>query len=70
MVIEEKYTFCPICVNHCALKVKIEDGKVVDVSGAGETGFPVNICSLRKGALHIQGVLNNPDRLKYPLKRE
>jgi anaerobic selenocysteine-containing dehydrogenase len=49
--------------------VTVEDGKVVEVVGAGETGFPVNICSLHKGAAHVMGIINAPDRLKYPLKR-
>jgi len=66
---EDKYTFCPICTNHCAFRVMIRDGKVVKVVGAGETGFPVNICSIQKGAAHVIGILNAPDRLRYPLKR-
>ncbi|MEM4360198.1 MAG: molybdopterin-dependent oxidoreductase [Candidatus Bilamarchaeaceae archaeon] len=66
---EHKYTFCPICTNHCAFRVIIKDGKVADVVGAPETGFPVNICSIKKGAAHVIGILNAPDRLKYPLKR-
>lgn len=69
-MIQEKYTFCPICTNHCAFKAIIKDGKVVDILGAGETGFPVNICSLQKGAAHVIGVLNAPDRLKHPLRRK
>ncbi|MEW6142203.1 MAG: molybdopterin-dependent oxidoreductase [Chloroflexota bacterium] len=68
-MVDTKYTFCPICTNHCAFRVTISEGKVVDVTGAGETGFPVNICSLHKGAAHIIGILNAPDRLKHPLKR-
>ena len=68
-MIEQKYTFCPICTNHCAFRVTIKDEKVVRVTGAGETGFPVNICSLQKGAAHVIGIMNAPDRLKHPLRR-
>ncbi len=67
---EKSYTtFCHICGNHCALKVTVENGKVTDVRGAGETEFPTNVCSVKKGESHIIGTLNNSDRLKHPLKR-
>ena len=65
----ESFTFCPICPNHCALKVTVKDGKVVHVTGAGASGFPVDICSVRKGASHVIGILNSPNRLRSPLKR-
>ena len=66
---EMKMTFCPICTNHCAFRVTVRNGKVVEVAGARDTGFPVNICSIGKGAAHVIGVMNAPDRLKHPLKR-
>jgi anaerobic selenocysteine-containing dehydrogenase len=69
-MIKEEYTFCPVCGAHCALVVTVKDGKAVDVKGAGEMGFPVSVCSIRKGKGHILGVLNAPDRLKYPMKRK
>jgi thiosulfate reductase/polysulfide reductase chain A len=69
-MMEEILSFCPICGSHCALDVTVKDGKAVDVKGAGESGFQVTTCSIRKGEGHILGILNAPDRLKYPLKRK
>ena len=63
-------SFCPICGTHCAINVTVKEGKAVDVKGAGEMGYTVSTCSMRKGEGHILGVLNAPDRLKYPLKRK
>ena len=69
-MIENFQSFCPICGTHCAIDVTVKDGKGVDVKGAGEFGYAVSTCSMRKGEGHILGVLNAPDRLKYPLKRK
>ncbi|AEG16422.1 Trimethylamine-N-oxide reductase (cytochrome c) [Desulfofundulus kuznetsovii DSM 6115] len=67
---KEHVTFCHICPNHCALKVIVEDGKVVEVKAAGGSGFPVHMCSVQKGADHLIGTVNSPDRLKKPLRRK
>ena len=52
---EQIYSFCPICGTHCSLVVTVKDGKAVDVKGAGEMGFQVTTCSIRKGEGHILG---------------
>lgn len=72
MALEQKAytTFCHICPNHCALKAIVEGGKVVEVKADGGSGFPVHMCSVQKGADHLIGTINSPDRLKKPLKRK
>lgn len=71
MAAQNEYTtFCHICPNHCALTAIVEGAKVVEVKAAGESGFPVNMCSVQKGADHLIGTINSPDRLTKPLKRK
>jgi anaerobic selenocysteine-containing dehydrogenase len=67
---EQVYSFARFAALIVLLAVTVKDGKAVDVKGAGEMGFKVSTCSIRKGEGHILGVLNAPDRLKYPLKRK
>lgn len=65
---EEHITFCHICGNHCALTAVVEDGRLLEVKGGA--GYPVNMCSVQKGADHLIGTVNSPDRLKKPLRRK
>jgi anaerobic selenocysteine-containing dehydrogenase len=66
----EHTTFCHICPNHCALKVTVEDNRILKVTAAGGSGFPVHMCSVKKGPDHLVGTVNSPDRLTKPLKRK
>jgi aerobic-type carbon monoxide dehydrogenase small subunit (CoxS/CutS family) len=66
---QEYFTFCHVCCGHCSIKVGVEDGKVVDIAPDMESGFPNELCPLKKSRLQIPEVLTHPDRLKYPLKR-
>jgi anaerobic selenocysteine-containing dehydrogenase len=50
--------------------VIVQDGKIVEVKGAGKSGFPVHMCSVQKGPDHLTGTVNSPDRLTKPLKRK
>jgi len=64
---EWKKTSCVLCFCNCGLEVQTEGSKIVKVRGDKENprsqGY---IC--RKGA-NIAFFQNNPERLKYPLKR-
>ena len=64
---EWKKTSCVLCAQNCGLEVIVEGSKILKVRADRENprsrGF---IC--RKGA-NIAFFQNNPDRLKYPLKR-
>ena len=66
---KEHITFCHICPNHCAIRVVVHDGKILDVKAAGGSGFPVHMCSVQKGAGHLLGTVESKDRLTRPLKR-
>lgn len=66
---QEFFTFCHICAGRCAVKVTMENGKVVDIAPDRESGLPNELCPVKKGRLSIPEVLDHPDRLKYPLKR-
>ena len=64
---EWKKTSCVLCAQNCGLEVIVEGSKILKVRADRESprsqGF---IC--RKGA-NIAYFQNNPERLKYPLKR-
>ncbi|MBI2953477.1 MAG: molybdopterin-dependent oxidoreductase [Chloroflexi bacterium] len=62
-------TFCHICCGHCAVKVTVADGMIVDMAPDTEGGFPSEMCVVRKGRLSIPEIHTHPDRLKYPMKR-
>ncbi len=64
---KEHITFCHICGNHCALTAVVENGKLVEVKAGA--GYPANMCSIQKGADHLIGTVNSPDRLTKPLRR-
>lgn len=66
---QELTTFCHICPNHCAMRAVVQDNRVVEVKAAGDPRLPVHMCSVQKGADHIIGTINSPDRLTTPLKR-
>jgi len=60
--------FCHICPMHCARKVIVEDGKVIEVERDVESGYASEWCTYAK-AHFIKEVCSHPDRLKYPQKR-
>jgi len=66
---QEYFTFCHLCCGHCSIKVGVEDGKVVDIAPDMESGFPNELCPLKKSRLSVPDILTHPDRLQYPLKR-
>ena len=64
---EWKKTSCVLCFSNCGLEVATEGSRIIKVRG--DKGNPRSrgyIC--RKGA-NIAYFQNNPERLKYPLKR-
>ena len=64
---EWQKTSCTLCFNNCGLEVTTEGSKIVKVRGEKENprsqGY---LC--RKGA-NIAYFQNNPERLRFPLKR-
>ena len=62
------HIFCHICPVHCARKVTVEDGKVVEVERDLESGYPSEWCTYTKAKI-IKEVCSHPDRLRYPQKR-
>jgi anaerobic selenocysteine-containing dehydrogenase len=66
---QEYFTFCHLCCGHCSIKVEVENGKVVDIGPDMESGFPNELCPLKKSRLSVPEILTHPDRLLYPLKR-
>jgi anaerobic selenocysteine-containing dehydrogenase len=66
---KEVFTFCHVCPGRCAVKVVLEDGKVVDMKPDKESGLPNEQCPVKKGRHSVPEVLSHPDRLTYPLKR-
>ena len=62
-----KQTFCRICEALCGLEVDVEDGRVVDIrpdpAHVATGGF-----ACPKG-LKQHHLLDNPDRLRWPVKR-
>lgn len=60
-----KRSYCDICYWHCGIKIKVEKGRVVKISG--DENDPISrgkLCA--RGQAGIQR-LYNPDRLKTPL---
>jgi anaerobic selenocysteine-containing dehydrogenase len=66
---KEVFSFCHVCPGRCAVKVVIENGKVVDMKPDKESGLPNEQCPVKKGRHSIPEVLAHPDRLTHPLKR-
>jgi predicted molibdopterin-dependent oxidoreductase YjgC len=66
---QEFPSFCHICAGHCSIKVIVEDGRVIDIVPDMESGFPNELCPIKKGRLSIPEILIHPGRLKYPQKR-
>jgi anaerobic selenocysteine-containing dehydrogenase len=60
--------FCHVCPVHCARKVAVEDGKIVEVERDTESGYASEWCTYTKARI-IKEVCSHPDRLKYPQKR-
>jgi anaerobic selenocysteine-containing dehydrogenase len=60
------YTTCKSCHGGCGVKVTLEDGVIVHIEGNPDSLTKGTMCS--KGLSSIQHV-DNPYRLKYPLKR-
>ena len=59
-------TTCKSCHGGCGVKVTVEDGVIVHIEGNPDSFTKGTMCS--KGLSSIQHV-DNPYRLKYPLKR-
>ena len=60
------YTTCKSCHGGCGVKVTVEDGVIIHIEGNPDSLTRGTMCS--KGLSSIQHV-DNPYRLKYPLKR-
>jgi len=62
-------TFCHICAGHCAVKVTVAGGVIVDMAPDMESGLPNEMCVVRKGRMSIPEIHTHPGRLVHPLKR-
>jgi anaerobic selenocysteine-containing dehydrogenase len=60
-------TTCKSCHGGCGVKVTVEDGVIVKIEGNPDSLTKGTMCS--KGLSSIQHI-DNPYRLKYPLKRD
>jgi anaerobic selenocysteine-containing dehydrogenase len=60
--------FCHICPVHCARKIAVEGGKIVEVERDTESGYPNAWCTFTKARI-MKEVCGHPDRLRYPQKR-
>jgi len=60
--------FCHICPSHCARKVVVQDGEIVEVEPDPDSGYPSAKCVYNKSAI-LKEVHSHPDRIKYPRKR-
>ncbi len=60
--------FCHVCPTHCARKVRVENGEIVEVEPDPQSGYPSAKCDYNK-SLIMKEVRSHPDRLKFPLKR-
>ena len=58
---EVNMTLCGLCVWHCPMEVRLNDGRVVGVESKGFKGCPRSLTSPE--------LLYHPQRLNYPLKR-
>ncbi|MBN1191760.1 MAG: molybdopterin-dependent oxidoreductase [Dehalococcoidales bacterium] len=61
------YSTCKSCHGGCGVKITVEDGVIVHIEGNPDSLTRGTMCS--KGLSSIQHV-DNPFRLKYPLKRK
>jgi uncharacterized radical SAM superfamily protein len=61
------YSTCKSCHGGCGVKVTVEDGVIVHIEGNPDSLTRGTMCA--KGLSSIQHV-DNPYRLKYPLKRD
>jgi len=65
---ETKYTFCRICEALCGLEVKVENGKVKNIS-PDKSHITTRGFSCVKG-LRQHEMYDSPDRLMYPQKTD
>jgi anaerobic selenocysteine-containing dehydrogenase len=65
---EWQHVFCHVCPSHCARKVVVENGKIVEVEPDPESGYGSAKCLYNKSEI-MKEVNTHPDRLKYPQKR-
>jgi len=60
-------TLCRMCDDRCGIDVRLEDGRVVDITG--NPAHPWNLGRLCVKARAAVDTVNHPDRLLRPLKR-
>lgn len=61
-------TLCRMCDDRCGIVVSVEDGRVVDIAGDRDHGYNHGrLCIKARAAVEM---VNHPDRLRVPLRRE
>lgn len=61
-------TFCRLCMRACAIRVKVENGRITEVKRDAED--PLDRGPLCPKGYALPKILNHPDRLRYPLKQQ
>ncbi len=64
---EDKITFCRICEPLCGLKVRVQGSRVLTIKGDRE--HPLSKGWICRRGVAFREVHNDPDRLRYPMKR-
>lgn len=68
MTREGRFSFCRLCDGRCSLKLTIEQGKLIRVEEDPQP--PPGREGICPKGLAWPEILNHPDRLKYPLRRD
>lgn len=64
---ENHYAICPICEAECGIEVTVEKNQIVSIRGDKDNPFSKgHICPK---AVSLTDLYNDPDRLKYPVRR-
>jgi anaerobic selenocysteine-containing dehydrogenase len=65
---EQRTTFCRICEALCGLTATVEDGRLIEIRPSKEHPISQGFACPKGIAMHE--VVNDPDRLLYPLRRK
>jgi anaerobic selenocysteine-containing dehydrogenase len=64
---ETHYRACNLCEAICGIEIRVEDGQIVSIRGDRADSFSRgHICPK---AVALQDIHNDPDRLRYPVRR-
>ena len=64
---ENHYGTCPLCESECGIEVTVENNQIVSIRGDKDNPFSKG--SICPKAVSLIDLYNDPDRLKYPVRR-